>query len=158
MSRVQRSPETLLQMIGELVRLPKDQLRERWQEAFQARVPSHASRAFLERSLAYRIQEQTLGGLSARVNKRLASLQKELDRDPRFAPAPTPSFKPGTRLIRQWKGEVHEVEILETGFSWGGEHYSSLSRIARAITGTRWSGPVFFGLKKRSQKELDHAP
>ena len=153
MSRVQRSPKTLLQMIDELERLPKDQLRERWQEAFQTAVPSHASRAFLERSLAYRIQEQTLGGLSARVNKRLASLQKELDRDPRFAPAPTPSFKPGTRLIRQWKGEVHEVEILETGFSWGGEHYSSLSRIARAITGTRWSGPVFFGLKKRPQKE-----
>jgi hypothetical protein len=158
MSRVQRAPKALVQTIDELVHLPKDQLRNRWTEAFQIRVPSHASRTFLERSLAYRIQEQTLGGLSARLNKRLASLQKELERDPGFAPAPTPSFKPGTRLIRQWKGEVHEVEVLETGFSWGGEHYSNLSRIARAITGTRWSGPVFFGLKKRPQKEPDHAP
>jgi len=158
MPRVQRSSEALAQAIDELECLPKDLLGGRWREAFQTRVPSHASRTFLERSLAYRIQEQTLGGVPPRVKKRLASLRKKLERDPGFAPAPTPSFKPGTRLIRQWKGEVHEVEILETGFSWDGEHYSSLSRIARAITGTRWSGPVFFGLKKRPQKELDHAP
>ena len=68
-------------------------------------------------------------------------------RDPAFAPVTVPSLKPGTRLIREWKGDMHEVEVRETGFLWQGERYASLSRIARLITGTRWSGPVFFGLK-----------
>ena len=60
-----------------------------------------------------------------------------------------PTFKPGTRLIREWQGRTHEVTVLEQGFRWNGETYRSLSAIARAITGTRWNGHVFFGLKSR---------
>jgi hypothetical protein len=147
------SAEQLTEAIAALQSLTSDDLRQRWEANFKAAPPSRASREFLERSLLYRIQEQAFGGLPPRVKKRLQRLQRELQKDPGFAPAPTPTFKPGTRLIRQWKGKVHEVEILESGFAWGGQHYSSLSRIARTITGTRWSGPVFFGLKKRSQRD-----
>ena len=145
-----------VEAIAELEILPKDELRRRWAESFNAAVPSRASREFLERSLAYWIQEQALGGLTPRLRSRLARLAGAYERDPGFTPAPTPSFKPGTRLIREWKGEIHEVEVLEEGFSWRGHRYTNLSRIAREITGTRWSGPLFFGLRKRPNGMARH--
>ncbi len=90
------------------------------------------------RNLAYRMQEQALGSLSPGLRSRLKKLAREIERDPGFTLAPTPAFKPGTRLIRGWKGEVHEVEILKEGFAWRGQRYGSLSEIARENTGTRW--------------------
>ena len=156
MAETRRSPEALAEAIAELDVLPKDELRRLWAERFKAAVPSRASREFLQRSLAYRIQEQAQGGLTLRLRNRLAKLAGAFEKDPRFAPRPEPSFKPGTRLIREWKGEIHEVEVLEGGFSWRGHHYTNLSRIAREITGTRWSGPLFFGLKKRPSRKAHH--
>jgi len=156
MAGIKRSAEALAQAVAELEVLAKDELRRRWAESFNVAVPSRASREFLQRSLAYRLQEQVLGGLTPRLRNRLAKLAGAFEKDPRFAPRPEPSFKPGTRLIREWKGEIHEVEVLEGGFSWRGHHYTNLSRIAREITGTRWSGPLFFGLKKRPSREAHH--
>jgi hypothetical protein len=136
--------------VDALTSLSKEDLRSRWAEAFKVPLPLRASREFLERSLAYRLQEEALGGLSPRLRKQLAKLAGASEKEPRSSSKDVPSFKPGTRLIRAWQGEVHEIEVLKDGFSWQGRFYRNLSRIAREITGTRWSGPLFFGLRKRS--------
>ncbi len=156
MVQARQSAEALEEAVAELEALPKDELRQRWAESFKTAPPPRSSREFLQRSLAHRIQEQTLGGLPPRIRKRLTKLVGAFERDPSYAPAPVPSFKPGTRLIREWKGEIHEVETLEKGFSWRGNRYGNLSKIAREITGTRWSGPLFFGLKKRTDVRANH--
>jgi len=154
MSGSKFSGEALAGAIAEMDALTKDELRRRWAESFNAVVPSRASRAFLQRSLAHRLQEQALGGLTPRLRNRLIKLAGAVARE--AGVTPTPSFKPGTRLIREWKGAIHEVEILEEGFAWRGHRYANLSRIAREITGTRWSGPLFFGLKTRPAGRADH--
>jgi hypothetical protein len=79
----------------------------------------------------------------------LADLAARLERDPRSALSVPLRIKPGTRLIRAWRGERHQVTVLEHGFEYRGERHGSLSAIAHAITGARWSGPAFFGLKTR---------
>ncbi len=156
MVQARRPSEALAEAVAELETMSKDELRQRWKANIKAAPPPRASREFLERSLAYRIQEQALGGLPPRVQKQLDRLTREFERDPGFTPAPTPTFKPGTRLVREWKGAVHEIEILERGYSWRGVRYGSLSKVAREITGTRWSGPAFFGLKKPQRKDMSH--
>ncbi len=107
----------------------------------------------LQRALAYHIQERAEGGLSKAALKRLAHLgdpRGNVGRPPRPAP---PRLRPGTRLVREWRGSVHQVTVGEDGFDYRGARYASLSRIAREITGTRWSGPLFFGLRKAAQQE-----
>ena len=156
MVQARRPSEALAEAVAEVETMSKDELQERWKASFKAAPPPRASRAFLERSLAYRVQEQALGGLSPRVQKQVDRLTREFERDPGFAPVSTQTFKPGTRLVREWKGAVHEVEILEMGYLWRGAHYASLSRVAREITGTRWSGPAFFGLKKPQRQDMRH--
>ena len=156
MVQSRRLSEALAEAVAELEAVSKDELRERWVASFKAAPPPRASREFLARSLAHRIQEQALGGLPPRAQKQLDRLAREFERDPGFAPTSTQTFKPGTRLVREWKGEVHEIEILEKGYSWQGVRYGSLSRIAREITGTRWSGPAFFGLKKPQRQDMRH--
>ncbi len=154
--QAKRLSEALAEAVAELETVSKDGLRERWVASFKAAPPPRASREFLARSLAHRIQGQVLGGLPPRVQKQLDRLTREFERDPGFTPAPTQTVKPGTRLIREWKGAVHEIEILEKGYLWRGAHYASLSKVAREITGTRWSGPAFFGLKKPQRKDMSH--
>ena len=156
MVQARRPSEALAEAVAELETMSKDELRQRWKANIKAAPPPRASREFLERSLAYRIQEQALGRLPPRVRKQLDRLTREFERDPGFAPAPTQTVKPGTRLVREWKGEVHEIEILEKGYSWQGVRYGSLSKVAREITGTRWSGPAFFGLKKPQRQDMRH--
>ena len=156
MSRQTFAPESLTEAITELGTMPRVELSERWAVRFRAVPPSRASREFLERGLAYRLQEESLGGLTPKVKKQLERLAREFKRNPGFAPASAPNIKAGTRLVREWKGEIHEIEILETGFLWRGESYSSLSKIAREITGTRWSGPAFFGLNNPQGKGMGH--
>jgi len=125
-----------------------DELRARWSKAFQAPPPPRASRDLLLRAVAHRTQEKAHGGLRAATRRRLARLAG-IDDCGEAAPrrAPAPRLKPGTRLYRQWRGDVHQVTVLEKGFDYRGITYRSLSAIARTITGTRWSGPRFFGLK-----------
>ncbi len=156
MSRRTFTPESLANAITELGTMPRVELSKRWAARFRTAPPSRASREFLERSLAYRLQEESLGGLTPKAKKQLERLAREFKRNPGFAPASAPSIKAGTRLVREWKGEIHEIEVLETGFLWRGESHASLSKIAREITGTRWSGPAFFGLNNPRGKGIDH--
>ncbi len=131
--------------------LSNDDLRRRWTEVSRRSPPKHTSRDMLLRGLAYRLQEKALGGLKPATKRRLSKLagQLEAGADPQ-APAPR-RVKPGARLLREWRGEMHHVTVVDKGFEYRGRPYRSLSVIAREITGTRWSGPRFFGLTDRSQ-------
>ncbi len=134
--------------IAELATLSTAELRARWERAGGRPAPKRASRDLLLRLVAYHLQEQTEGGLSKATRRRLAKLgglNGQVSRPP--AP-PTPRLKPGSRLIREWHGVTHCVTVLDHGFDYGGTRYASLSQIARTITGARWSGPLFFGLRK----------
>jgi hypothetical protein len=135
--------------IRALETLSTTELRVRWTEAYGAPPPRRWHARWLIRGLAHRMQEDTLGGLAPELRTHLADLAARLASDPN-APLMAPRrIKPGTRLIRDWRGERHQVTVLDDGFAYRDERYGSLSAIARAITGTRWSGPAFFGLKTR---------
>ena len=139
---------TITSEISELRSYSVEKLRTRSRELFGAE-PNVGSRRALEDRLAYRIQELAFGGLSAQTKKRLESIGNELDggkshvRKVRSDRIPVP----GTRLVREWKGVEHTVTVTRDGFDYQGQPYKSLSRIAKRITGTSWSGFVFFGLK-----------
>jgi DUF2924 family protein len=127
--------------------LDKKALHTLWMETAGEPPPNTIKRNLLLLALAYRIQEQNEGGLSKVALKYLGTRaipSKETDHSTRPLP---PTLKPGTRLVRAWRGEVHQVTALDDGFEYRGVRHSSLSKIARTITGTRWSGPAFFGLR-----------
>ena len=122
-------------------------LRAQWTKLFKLEPGPWISRDVLIRGLAWKIQEAIFCGISKTAARRMAQLSAELIDHGAIKPAQTNAFKPGTRLVREWQGRVHEVVITEGGFIWSGNTYGSLSHVARLITGTRWSGPRFFGLK-----------
>ena len=97
--------------------------------------------------LAHRLQEQALGSLSMASRGRLRLLARAFEANSKTMIPSTPGLKPGTRLVRQWRDQVHLVNVEASGYEYRGVRYQSLSEIARLITGTRWSGPLFFGIK-----------
>jgi hypothetical protein len=101
------------------------------------------------RFLAYRIQEQACGPLSVTSERRLRQLAGELEGDSSLKAPSARKIQAGTRLVREWQNQVHLVNVEAKGFEYRGTRYRSLSEIARRITGTRWSGPLFFGLKNK---------
>lgn len=120
-------------------------LRNEWRRLYQTSPPKRLSRDILLRGITYRLQELAHGGLSKGMLRRLnSSTSEDLSSRRRRQPV---SFKAGTRLIREWHGQTHTVVILDDGVEWRGQRYASLSVVAREITGARWSGPRFFGLK-----------
>lgn len=127
--------------IAALVTLDRDALLDRWHAAFGQASPPRLSRPLMVKALAYGIQVRAYGGLSPRSVRALKAAA-------RSTAGGTSSSRPpavGARLVREWNGTLHEVEVLADGYLWQGERHRSLSAIARAITGTRWSGPRFFG-------------
>lgn len=123
-------------------------LRAVWLETFKRPAPKGMSRDLLLRALAYHMQEKAEGGLSKAALKKLASLVGPTGKSITQTQLSVPRLKPGTRLVREWRGETHHVSVLDKGFDYRGDRYASLSQIARQITGTQWSGPLFFGLRK----------
>ena len=101
------------------------------------------------RSLAYRIQELTSGGLNKATQRLLANLGREMAAKGAISVAAQVNVRPGTRLIREWRGKTHAVLVLDDGFAFEGKTYPSLTRIAHLITGAHWSGPRFFGLNRK---------
>jgi hypothetical protein len=134
--------------LEELPRLPKTELRVLWQELFGKPGHPKLRREMMIPILAYRIQEKAYGGLKPSTRKRLEKFAQELDRDPKAKLTAPQQIKTGTKLLRQWRGETHNVIVVDEGFDYRNKRYKSLSEIARLITGTRWSGPSFFGLKQ----------
>jgi hypothetical protein len=128
--------------------LPMAERRKQWEETFGWLPPTSTKRQFLEGNLHYHLQTQTHGGLSRPAVRRLTELASKFTENPTHTPVATgANYKPGTRLIRQYKGKPHEVTITADGFGYDGKTYTSLSAIARHITGTPWNGRIFFGLK-----------
>ena len=104
--------------------------------------------------MAYRIQADAYGGLSGRLRRELSDLGARFAEDRGFSPGPSLSLKPGSTLAREWGGKRHEVFVVADGFVFNGRSFGSLSQVAFAITGTKWNGPVFFGVKARKSPAL----
>lgn len=124
-------------------------LKAQWRDLFDTEPPPF-NRQYLESRLAYRIQELAYGGLKPDTLRRLEKLGDQVS-GRRTARRKRQDRMPmaGTRLVREWQGVEHTVTVTGDGFEWRGRPYKSLSAIARAITGTRWNGPLFFGLRNR---------
>ena len=140
--------DAVLARLAALKTTPTPKLKEQWRQLFESEPPAF-NRRYLESRLAYRIQELAYGGLKPETVRRLENLGEELDGgrvEVRKRPANDRPIA-GTRLIREYQGVEHSVTVRDDDFEYQGRPYKSLSAIARAITGTPWSGPVFFGLK-----------
>ena len=136
--------------IDALQKFSLEELKNQWLHVFKEPASRYTSRDFLIQNLSYRAQEKQQGSLSEGTRRRSNQLYQTFKENPDYRPpASRASLKAGTRLIRKWQGKVHCVTVLANAFEYLDEEYKSLSAIARLITGTRWSGPVFFGLKKR---------
>lgn len=143
-----RKSEQLEAEIARLGDLGLAELRARWKALYGRPAPKFFRRKFLVRAVAYQIQVHAYGGLSDATMRRLREIAAAA-RDGTFdAATAEPRIKPGTRLVRTWKNVTHEVTVLNDGFAWNGERHSSLSTIAKTITGTNWNGWKFFGLTR----------
>src|SRR4051812_24369604 len=136
-------------VIAALEKREIQELRAEWRKLHRAEPPRRLSRDLILRAIAYRIQEQTHGGLGLATKRRLNALAEELEAKGAAHFDATIVLKPGTKLVREWHGRSHTVMVTEDGFEFDGQRYRSLTRVARLITGVHWSGPVFFGLKQR---------
>jgi hypothetical protein len=146
--------KTLAVEIARLRDLDVGELRARWHTVLGRRAPPHLPRHLLFRVLAYRLQADHFGDLdgeSQRLLDRSGSPEKAgsraVDLSGRIA-----NLRPGTVLGREWRGQMQRVAVLVEGFAWNGKTYPSLSKAAFAITGTRWNGPRFFGLRVKPSK------
>jgi hypothetical protein len=137
--------EEELTMIGAISLIDLRALwRERWDD-----LPAFRSREHLARAMAYRVQAEQAGDLGTASRRRLLDLADQFKADKGYTPALAVSLKPGSSLVREWGGKRHEVAVTGEGYLYDGRAYGSLSKIAAVITGTKWNGPVFFGVKPR---------
>jgi len=156
---VRRTNSEVSQLLADLASLDLDSLRRRWRRFIGRPTPEHLPRQLLVRLIAYRIQAETFGDLDSRSIKLLQGLaQLQAKRGGGASGVPTleslnlssrgaRSLAPGTVIGREHGGTMHHITVLTDGFAWNGTTYRSLSEVAYAITGTRWNGPRFFGLK-----------
>ena len=133
------------------------ELRGEWRRLHRAPPPMRLSRDLLMRGITYKLQERPLGGLSKSILRKLERLNLDLEASDARKPAPPISLKPGTRLVREWRGVTHTVLVQAQGFEWNGRRYRSLTIIAHEITGAHWSGPRFFGLRKCAGRSVENA-
>ncbi len=153
-----RDSEKLVQQLDQLRQLSADELIKRWQALFDVAPPKKLRSSLLVQGIAYRLQEEALGGLKAST---LRLLERFADDTAAGRSVSIPSEKSrmttGTVLMREWHGKKHQVTVLEDGFLYRTQRFRSLSEIARLITGARWSGPLFFGLKSSRKEQIDEA-
>ena len=144
--------EMVLAQLAALKTTSTADLKTQWRKLNGSEPPPY-NRRFLESRLAYRIQELAFGGLKPATVRKLEALGEQIDGKRSGKRKPRMDAKPiaGTRLLREWKGTMQTVTVLADGYEWQGRPYQSLSAIARAITGTRWNGLVFFGLKNQQR-------
>jgi Protein of unknown function (DUF2924) len=138
--------EALTRDLAALPHLGLADLRERWRELCGSEPLPALWRSLLVRAIAYRLQEKAIGALTPATRRWLSQAADDVAGGQPIARRAL-RIKPGTRLLREWQGVTHEVIVAEDGALYRGKRYRSLSEVARTITGSRWSGPLFFGLK-----------
>jgi hypothetical protein len=147
-----------VELAAEILSLSKldiDKLRERWKAIYGKAPSGEIGRSFLTRAISYRLQERVYGGLKPSTSRLLARAVEETATGASKKPQ-TRMAQSGTILIREWRGTAHRVTMLDDGVSFNGKRFRSLSEVARAITGSRWSGPRFFGLRSQNTED-NHA-
>ena len=155
--KISASSSALVREIEELQTATSANLKERWRALYRSEPPRRISRDLLIRALAYRIQEKALGGLKPSTCRLLTKVAADASARRPIQVTPEPSLKPGTVLLREWHGTLHQVIVRENGIVFDGKQYKSLSQVAYRITGTKWSGPLFFGLKANRQEQTNGA-
>ena len=152
---------TILPIVADLEGHDLNGLRRQWRARLGGEPPAHLSRWLLIRVLAYRLQSDAFGGLDKSIQRILRSAKSGDAAAPFDRRAPQTrdgvGLKPGALLVREWKGELERVMILEDGFAWNGQTFGSLSQIAKAMTGTNWNGHRFFGLRQGKTVVVDKA-
>jgi hypothetical protein len=138
--------------LAAVAQMDAERLRSEWRRWYRTLPPSRLGREVLLLGVAWRIQEQVHGGLSAGSKRRLAELTATMSDGGDLVRSRTVRLRQGAKLVREWQGETITVLVLEDGFEWRGRRWRSLSKIAREITGTRWSGPRFFGIDKGKRR------
>ena len=141
---------TIDSQISTLSDLSVSDLRKLWKSHFATEAPTVRSGAILCRLIAWQLQAEASEGLDSASERALNKIGQAMDRDGLYEPKIRSGFSPGVILSREWKGVIHRVTAADNGFDYLGKRYRSLSEIARAITGTRWSGPRFFGLEQKT--------
>ena len=134
--------------VADLPAMSPAELRAAWREQYRKPAPDIGP-DLLRRGIAWRIQARVHGGLPTSTTRAIKIAQRRLERTGSVSSSRDLVIKPGTRLVREWQGKTYHVLVLDDGFEHDGRQYTSLSQIARAITGALWSGPRFFGLRKR---------
>jgi len=137
----------LEQQLAELPGMSPAQLRAKWRECWRKPAPDIGP-DLLRRGITWKLQSRVYGDVPNHVKRELERAAERLRRGEELVSSSRSSLKPGTRLVRSWNGKVHHVLVLDDGFEYDARRFSSLTQIATAITGTHWSGPSFFGLKK----------
>ena len=141
-------PEGLAKQLANLDRLDGKGLKERWGKLYGAQPPRGLSRSLLVRVIAYRLQEKALGGLKPSSHRLLQRIATDANAHRATLSTSQSRVKAGAVLLREWHGVTHQVTVLADGVHFRGKRYRSLSQVARMITGSRWSGPLFFGLRR----------
>jgi len=145
----------LEQQLAELPTMSPAQLRAKWRECWRKLAPDIGP-DLLRRGIAWKLQARVYGDVPNQIKRELERAAERLRKGEQLVSSSRPSLKPGTRLVRSWQGKVHHVLVLDEGYEYDGRRFTSLTQVASAITGTHWSGPSFFGLKKR--KPVSRAP
>lgn len=148
---------TIEDELGQLPTMPIVRLRERYRVLFRNEPPSAFGPDLLRRSIAQHLQEKIYGGLSREAKRLLKQLIRTMSVSGMGRIETPRRIKPGSELVRTWAGKTHRVTVLEEGYAYAGRTYSSLSEIATSITGTRWNGPRFFGLRSKATKQASQA-
>src|SRR4051794_701112 len=145
--RAHRSKVTTENDLAALPGLSREELARRWRKRFGHKPPKACGRSLLELAEAYAIQVAAFGAMKPSVRRKLeGQLQDSGKLRSTRRPKQVSRLTPGMRLVREWNGKTHHIDVVESGFVWNGASHRSLSAIAREITGARWSGPRFFGL------------
>ncbi|OGV54634.1 MAG: hypothetical protein A2017_20445 [Lentisphaerae bacterium GWF2_44_16] len=158
---IDRNRNFVLRQLAALQKMSLRDLKEKWRDLYGSEPPDF-SRAFLLKRLAYRIQELHYGGISEGVYARLSEMAEhdkalfpgKKDTNLGRRPNIVGQILPGTRLVREWNGNRYEVLAAEKGFEYSGKNYRSLSAIASEITGTKWNGKLFFGLRRAEKRTV----
>jgi hypothetical protein len=157
-ARVQVTDSAVEDELDPLATMPIAQLRVRYRELFRTDPPKAFGPDLLRRSIAHRIQEKAYGGLSRSAQRVLDQMMKAFAAKPNGKIVLPRRIKPGSVVVREWKGKSHRVMVLAEGFAYDGKTFGNLSEIAVLITGTRWNGPRFFGQRSKAEESTVPAP